>query len=635
MMNKKIKYLICIIGFIFTFNAIVAQERQNEIQTTSKLALSFYNSKEYEKAAPLLLEVYNLSRNSYYFRLYITSLIQLKQFEEAEEQIQREVKNQQSPNAESYINWGYVLKAQKKTKEANEKYTRALEITPAEKGNILITANAFLQWQEFEWSKKVYLKGRETIPQEQFYYELARANLYLRNYSEMLEEYLNLIRQDPSQLNRVQSALASAMRIDVDDGLRSGFREQILKRIQAEPNATAYNRLLIWFFLQEKQFAGALRQSIALDRRTGEEETQIYQLGQMALNNQMYNEAERAFNYLIEKGEDNPFYIPAFVQNLHASYLRFTTSAKKDQTDGQKLAENFSNGLNMLGFNSGTLGLITDYAHLLAFYIDGTEQAISILKKALEIPRLKPEESGMLKTEMADIYVFAGDPWEATLLYSQVIDANKNNSLGDEVKLKKARLGYLMGNFSWAKAQLDVLKASTSKFTANDAMELSLLIGNNLAIDSAAIPLRMFAHADLLFFRNMEDEALVTLDSITELYPYHTLTDNILFRKAKIEIERNNYESAAGYLHEISENFSYGLLADDAIYMLADLYNYQLNQKEKAKELYREMLTRHPGSVFTDESREKFRELREIYPDVLTNPTEELMIKDSIPDEAN
>ncbi|MFW6290505.1 MAG: tetratricopeptide repeat protein, partial [Mariniphaga sp.] len=616
----QIKYYFSIFIFIFTLNAVQAQNRQNEIQTTSRLALSYFEAKDFEKAAPLLLEVYHLSRNSYYFRLYLNALIEMKQFEEAAGQIQKEVKKQNAPNPEFLVHWGYVLKAQKKPEEAGEKYSQALEATPPNKGNYLITANAFINWQEYEWAKKVYLKGRETIPQEQFYYELARANLYLRDYDQMLEEYLNLIRQDATQINRVQSALASAMRIDVDDGLRSGFRALILKRIQSEPNVTAYNRLLIWFFLQEKQFAGALRQAIALDRRTGEEDTQIFQLGQMAMNNQMYPEAERAFNYLTDKGQKNSFYVPAFVQNLHASYLRFTTGSEHEQTDGKELAGNFSSGLDMLGYHSGTLGLIIDYAHLLAFYLGETENALSVLEKGLEIPGLKAEESGRLKTEMADINVFAGDPWEATLLYSQVIDANKNNSLGDDVKLKKAKLGYLMGNFSWAKAQLDVLKASTSKLVANDAMELSMLIGNNLNMDSTAVPLQMFARADLLFFRNKEAEAMATLDSIAELYPYHSLTDNILFRKAKIEINRTNYQAAAGYLQEITDNFTYGLLADDALYMLADLYNYQLNEKEKAKELYRDMLTRHPGSVFTEESREKFRELRESYPDVHTNP---------------
>ena len=635
MNHKRRAYFCTIIIVILSLNSLLAQNRQNEIQTSSRLALSYYNDREFEKAAPLLLEVYHLSRNSYYFRLYLNSLIELKQYEKAAGQIQEEIKKQKAQQAEYYIHWGYVLKTQKKIKEAEEKYRQAMELIGPGKGNYLIIANTFHQWQEYEWVKKVYLKGREVLQGEHFYDELARANLYLRNYDEMLEEYLNLIKQDETQLSRVQSALASALRIDVDNGLRSGFRSQILKRIQSEPNVIGYNRLLIWFFLQEQQFSGALRQAIALDRRTGQEDTHIFQLGQMALNNKMYGEAERAFNYLTEKGQENLYYIPAFVQNLHASYLRFTTGSNEEQKDGIQLADKFKNGLEMLGYHSGTLGLIKDYAHLLAFFIDDIREAILILEKALEIPRLRPEESGMLKTEMADIYIFAGDPWEATLLYSQVIDANKNNSLGDEVKLKKARLGYYMGNFSWAKAQLDVLKASTSKLTANDAMELSMLIGNNLNLDSTAVPLQMFARADLLFFRNKEDEAMTVLDSITVLFPYHELTDNILYRKAKIEIDRNNFLAAAGYLQEITDNFSYGLLADDALFLQAELFNYHLGEKEKAKELYRQMLIRHPGSVFTEESREKFRELRQTYPDVLTSPQEELIIQDSIPDEAN
>ena len=629
------RHIVILILFFFNLNVALAQNQPTELQTTSKLALAYYNAKDFEKAAPLLLEVYNLSKNNYYFRLYLNALLETQNFEEAETQIQNEIKKQRTPNPEFLIHHGYVLKAQKKLKEAEEKYEEALNKIPANKGNILVAANAFTQWQEFEWAKKVYLKGRKEIPQEQFNYELARAYLYLRDYEQMMEEYLNLIKQDENQLRRVESALASAMRIDVDDGLRSKFRQQVLKRIQAEPNVIGYNRLLIWFFLQEKQFAGALRQSIALDRRTGTEDTQIFQLGQMALSNKMYDEAERAFNYLVDKGEEAPLYVPAYVQNIHAAYLRYTTGDREAQTDGAELAGKFEHSLEMLGYSSGTLGLIHDYAHLLAFYLGDTEKAISVLEEGLKIPRLNPEESGMLKTKMADIYVFAGDPWEATLLYSQVIDANKNNALGDEVKLKKAKLGYYMGNFSWAKAQLDVLKASTSKLTANDAMELSMLIGNNLNLDTTAVPLQMFARADLLFFRNKEAEALATLDSIAEIYPYHSLTDNILFRKAKIEIDRNNFETAAEYLQEITDNFSYGLLADDALFMLAELFNYQLNEKEKAKELYRMMLTRHPGSVFTEESREKFRELRELYPDVLTSPEAELFIQDSIPNEIN
>ena len=69
--------------------------------------------------------------------------------------------------------------------------------------------------------------------------------------------------------------------------------------------------------------------------------------------------------------------------------------------------------------------------------------------------------------------------------------------------------------------------------------------------------------------------------------------------------------------------------------MLAELNNNNLGEKEKAKELYRLMLTRYPGSVFVEEAREKFRELREIYPDVISNPQEELFLEETVPDEIN
>jgi len=610
--------------------------KQQEIQTNSRLALSYYNSNDYEKAAPLLLEVYNLSRNSYYFRLYLTSLIELERFDEAEEQVKKEIEKLTRPSPEFLIHWGYVLKARGNIEEADEKYNEAIEMIPGNKGNYLITANAFLQWREYEWAKNVYLQGRETVPGEEFNYELARAYLYLRDYENMMEEYLNLVRQDETQINRVQSSLASAMRLDVDDSLRDKFRTQILKRIQNEPAVTGYNRLMIWFLLQERQFSAALRQSVALDRRTGEEDAQIYRLGLMALNNQEYASAGKAFDYLLEKGEANPFYNQSFAQKIHASYMHFTLENPDDISEAEKLAGEFQEGLELLGYSPATLDIMQEYAHLLAFYLDDTEKAISVLERGLEIPRLKSEESGVLKTEMADIYVYAGDPWEAMLLYSQVIDANKDNSLGDEVKLKKARLGYYMGNFSWAKAQLDVLKASTSKLTANDAMDLSMLIGNNLNLDTTAVPLQMFSRADLLFFRNKDSLALATLDSIAKIYTYHSLVDDILFRKSKIEIARNNYEKAAGYLEQIRNDFSYELLADDALYMLAELYNYNLDRKEDAKQLYKEMLTSHPGSVFIEESREKYRELREIYPDEVPSPDDEFFLhQDSIPNEFN
>ncbi|WP_346862334.1 tetratricopeptide repeat protein [uncultured Draconibacterium sp.] len=609
------RYLIILFILIFGLNTGFAQRKQSEVQTKSSLAIRYYNAKDYEKAMPLLKEVHQLTKSSTYFRYYLTCLIELKDYPKAEAEIENASKKQSQVRSEYLVHWGHILDVQNRNTEANEKFKEAINSIQINRGSYLTTANAFLSWGEYDWAKQTYLKGREMLPGESFSYELARSYLYLRDYENMMEEYLNLLQQNESHLARVQSSLSSAMRLDIDNGLRDKFRGQVLARIQTEPQVIGYNRLLIWFFLQEEKFSSALRQSIALDKRTGEEAGQIAQLGDMALRSKEYAEAKKAFGYLMGKGEANEYFKQAFARNIHASYLEYVSEFNDDKTKGITLADEFEKGLNYLSYGPATLTLIQEYAHLMAFYLNDTEKALLVLEKGLKIPQLKPEEIGFLKTEMADIYVYADDPWEAMLIYSQVIDANKKNTLGDDVKLKKARLGYYMGNFSWAKAQLDVLKASTSKLTANDAMELAMMIGNNLNLDTTAVPLQMFAKADLLFFQNREHEAMQVLDSIADIYPYHTLVDDILFRKAKIEVEKQDYALAVKYLETIITDFSYELLGDDALFMQAEIYNYQLDQKEKAKELYKLMLSSFPGSVFIEESRAKYRELREIYPD--------------------
>jgi len=387
--------------------------------------------------------------------------------------------------------------------------------------------------------------------------------------------------------------------------------------------------------IQEKKFASALRQSIAIDRRTGNEAGQIAQLGDLALRNKEYADAKKAYKYLMDKGEENSYFAQAYARNLHASYLEYISETPDDKEKGQQLVSMFEDGLTYLHYSAATLNLVVEYAHLLTFYLNEADKGLEVLEQGLKVPGLKPDQLGVLKTEKADAYVYAGDPWEAMLIYSQVIDENKTSALGDEVKLKKARLGYYMGNFSWAKAQLDVLKASTSKLTANDAMELSMMIGNNLNLDTTAVPLTMFAKADLLFFQNKNDDAMAVLDSLTEQFPYHTLVDDILYRKAKLAAADQDYVLAAEYYEAIIADYSYELLGDDALFSLAEIYNYHLDQKEKARDLYKSMLTSYPGSVYIEESRANYRELRQIYPDEETKEKtqEELFMDEVKPDE--
>ena len=64
----------------------------------------------------------------------------------------------------------------------------------------------------------------------------------------------------------------------------------------------------------------------------------------------------------------------------------------------------------------------------------------------------------------------------------------------------------------------------------------TLLITDNFNLDTSRLSMNLFAKADLFIVQHKYREAEQLYDSINELNAYHTLNDDILFRKAKIAI---------------------------------------------------------------------------------------------------
>ena len=214
------------------------------------------------------------------------------------------------------------------------------------------------------------------------------------------------------------------------------------------------------------------------------------------------------------------------------------------------------------------------------------------------------------KIELADILLMTGEVWDASLLYSQVEKDFKNEPVGASAKFKNAKLSYYIGEFDWAKAQLDILKAATSKLIANDAMALSLLISDNSDLDSTYQALAIYSRADLAEFRNKYDLALLTLDTIFIKYKYHSLFDEAYYKKAEIYINKGLNDSAVVYYKKIITEYPYDILGDDAMYALGVMYEDVYKDKAKAMETYEKLMANYPGSTFMVEARKRFRKLR-------------------------
>ena len=280
------------------------------------------------------------------------------------------------------------------------------------------------------------------------------------------------------------------------------------------------------------------------------------------------------------------------------------TAAALDLSDQYRIT------LMDLGESPKTAGLMADWATLLAFHLNQADAAEDILNKAVSMPGLPLERRSQFKLALGDILVFQDDVWGASLLFSQVDLDHKEGVLGQQAKFKNAQVSYYTGDFNWAQAQLDILKASTSKLISNDAIDLSLLITDNFNIDTLTAPMEMFARADLLRYRNQRTAALTTLDSLVLRFPGHTLEDEILLIRAEIAVQRGNFNDALVHYEDILDLYAMDILADDALFGMASLHDNQLNDAQTAQSLYERLLTEFPGSLFVVEARKRFRTLR-------------------------
>jgi hypothetical protein len=380
--------------------------------------------------------------------------------------------------------------------------------------------------------------------------------------------------------------------------------------VQKYPDQPIYTELLAWLFLQKKDFASAFVQTASLDKRYGEPGLRLMNLGQLAFNNRDFSTAVKSYQYVIDKGPLSDYYLSARMELLNV-----LTTEQEEKPGGNKEAfvlieQQYEQTLYEVGKNASTASLIQDLAHIKAFRLDKIQEAIDLLDFALQMPGLYERSGAMCKLELADILLFKGEVWEASLLYSQVELDFKEDALGHEAKYRNAKVSYYSGDFEWAQTQLDVLKASTSKLISNDAIDLSLLITDNFNMDTLTLPMEMYARADFLSFKGKYAEAEITLDSITYQFAGHSLSDDILMMKASMKFKQGLFEDSRDMYQQVVDLYGMDINADDALFKLAGMYEYIFLDTEKAMPLYEKLIIEYPGSLYVVDARKRFRELR-------------------------
>jgi lipopolysaccharide biosynthesis regulator YciM len=570
------------------------------------LARQYTANGEQQKALDIYQKLFKQDNETYY-QQYFSSLLTFKKLDEAES-ITKKMLHKYPNNYEYTIALGSVYTQQGNTAKADALYDNLIKNLPADQNAIAVVASQFYQSANADYAIKIFLQGRKLLQNnDAFSFELITLYRYKRDKQALTEEYLNFLPGNPVFIEQAESTLAAIYEGPADYDM---LKVSLLKRIQKDPQQIVYTNLLTWQFLQQKEFDMALNQALALSRRQNDDGSNVFELCHTLVANEAYDAAIRGYEYIISKGDkENQNYISAKIELINTKNIKIT-NGQYTQADLLGLEKDYNDLLNELGRGKGTVFAMQKLANLQAFKMHKLKDAQALLESAITIQGVRPTLLAACKLDLGDIYLLNNQPWDATLLYSQVEKDNTATPIAQDAALRNAKLAYYTGDFDWARRQLDILKAATTQLIANDALNLSLLISDNLNADSAGKALKIYSRADLLIFAEQPEKAMLTLDSIDKKFPGNALETDILMAKARIMIQQKDFTNAVVILKKIAEEHSFDLWADDAVYMLGDIYETKLNDANLAKTYYQKIITDYPGSLWINDARKRFRLLR-------------------------
>lgn len=626
--NKLIQVLCVCMIVTMTARA----QDQAEIQIANEYVLKGEKQKAlaaYESLAKKPENINHIHDN------YLNLLLELGKFRDAENYVERLIKRNEE-RVTYRLDLGFIYLRSGDEQKAAKHINGIIRANAADMYRIKSISDYLASHNLANYAADALLEARNSL-RNPTVFTLELANLYRiqGKRDQMVDEYLNYVTQTPANIGYVKNLLQ--ILLSKPEELES-LERLLYDRVQQNPSSEVFADLLIWVNLQQKNFYGAYVQARAFDKRFKKDSPKTLEIAQIAMNNQDFDNADRSFTFVIKEYNNTEHFLPARLGQIKAREAKVKRRFPVNKDSVVFLVREYESFVKQYPENPSAHEAQLNESSLFAYYLDQKDSAISKLNQLIANPRASVYLKAKAKLELGDIFLLKEEPWESTLLYSQVERMQKDAPIGYEAKLRNAKLSYYKGEFKLAQEHLDILKQATTREIANDAMDLSMRINENIALDSTALALREYAAIELLLVQNKVNEAVKRLeqfsspgkiwvrkdqaallnmfsdaDSVLMENPYsssHQIMDDVYWLQANLEMKQGHFEKSIGLLQKILDQYGEDILADDAFFTQGDLYENQLKDRTKAMEIYREFLTKFPGSVHVAEARKRFRALR-------------------------
>lgn len=586
-------------------------QNQSEIQLANEYLLKGDKKKAVELYRELSKQDVN---NSFIYNNYINTLLDLGAYDEAQGFLKKLLKRDPQ-NLQYKLDAGLVYVRSGDLTRADRYFRELIAENKTNVQRIKLMAEFFSSRSLLDYGILALTESRNFLNNSTlFSLDLAMLYRLKGNQDKMVQEYLNYVTQTSANIQYVKNVMQALL---TEPEELTSLEKLLYDRVQEFPDVEVYSDLLIWVTMQQKNFYASFIQARAYDKRYKHDGEKSMEVAKVALDNEDYDNAAKIYRYVIREYTNTPNYLMATLGLIRTREARLRKIYPVNTDSVKTLVTDYRRFIKQYPDNANALEAARSEALLFANYLDQKDSAVKILNKLIANPRTSLYLRSKAKLDLGDIYLLKAEPWESTLLYSQVEKTQKENPIGYEAKLKNAKLSYYKGDFRLAQEHLDILKEATTREISNDALDLSMRIKENIALDSAGEALKEYASIELMLYQNKTDEALARLDKLKQGFTNagkpvsnQTILDDVYWLEANIRMKRGEFENAIGLLQKIRDEFAEDILADDAYFLQGEIYERQLKNKEKAMEIYRDFLNKYPGSVYAAEARKRYRTMR-------------------------
>jgi len=608
MMKKLILILILFVSVLFP---------QNDLNNRFMLANSYEQAGEFERAKLILEDLYAKQPENYqFFEALNRVYLQLKNYEGSEKIIKdRIAKNPQDVNMYGLLGKTFHLRGEEK--KAFEIWDEAIELSSHNLGVYKLIANYAIERREFTKAIEVLNRGKERAPEPGiFSYDLASLYSLTMNYTKTAEEYVSLLRSIPAEIHNIRSRMTGYL------NKPEALKETITVFEKEENKTQEINLILAWLYTDNKNFDAAFRLYIEFDRSKGSNGGEIFNFAQQLYNLREFETAARVFAEIFDEYASSPLASASklwYAKSVEEQ-LRITEAANSDNWKPVKKTTAYSTEeadklINIyidLSTRERAVGDMKDEAiyrtgRIYLYIKNEPAKAEEFFRKLVDNYPLSSFAS-LSAIELSSIFIKRVELEDALSCLQKVsqfpraTDEQKNRG-----KLLTAEIYFYRKEFDPAKRLLAQILTNLKDNSANDAIELSLLLNTKM---NDSLSLLTFADAELLTAQERFDEAKLKYSSISAEKGGFILGSLAKLKEAEIELALNNTERSIELLESISGEESRNIYSDKALYLLGNIFEYSLNDSQKAVEIYEKLLAKFPGSLYLDEARDRILNLR-------------------------